>query len=272
MLRWVNAEYVLQVLRAFRVVWLKGRFGGGKTLLSFALGREFLERGWSRYLISNIGSAWSDKVENVEPRDTKLDVFVIVDEAGQFLQTNSQIDTVMAYARMMNVVAVMPSVMPIPVRARFLSIIRVFNAYGIGLPFWIYRLDLSYAGQTERTHFALLKPHEYYGVYDTESFAADDAGIGLLMRRWANVQIEVKRLDVRRSGAIEIPTGLGAFEDDQGAGRDGPAGVAGGATASDEPIRALEGIRGVAESFEGAAEVFEQSVSVLQRQRKGRRL
>src|SRR5690348_16706296 len=125
-LRWWNVDTFLQVLRAFRVCWFKGRFAGGKSLLSIAIAREFLVRGWSRYFITNIGSVWADDFEDVVPNENLLDVFLVMDEAGQFLKSSAQLDAFIAYARMLNITLIMPSVMPVAMRARFLSVIRVF--------------------------------------------------------------------------------------------------------------------------------------------------
>jgi hypothetical protein len=266
-MRWYNVGPFLQLLRAFRVVWLKGRFGGGKTLLSFALAEEFLRRGWVRYCLSNIGSVWCDRVEDVFLRDTKLDAFVIVDEAGQFLRSSVQLDNYVAYSRMMNLFLILPSVMPVPVRARFMSVIRVWNMQAFGVPFWLYRCDLNYAGENDKFYFGLWKPREYYGVYDTESFAADDGGMSDTIARFAKENISRKRGDELRSSAIKIP-GYSTGTVGVGAGLDASTGAQGSGA---QFLPALGDSGRQSAEFLEASESFAESISLFERYSKKRR-
>jgi hypothetical protein len=206
--RWWNLAIVINTLRNFRVVWLKGRYGGGKTLLSFALAMEMLEMGWFRYLLSNVPSPLSDSFSDVAPYQNRLDCILIYDEAGLYVKNTSQLDEVIAFCRKMNIALIMPSVIPPPLRGRFFSISRAMNFEVFGFPLWLYRCDLNYGGEVDHYYFGLFNPSQYYGLYSTEAYTCDDAGIGKFVLDFGRKQMEVAKYAEGKSG-LASPVQIG---------------------------------------------------------------
>ncbi len=57
------------MLNQYRVAWMGGGYGTGKTLLCFELAYELVLSGRYRYILSNCNSVWTDNPEIVKVRD-----------------------------------------------------------------------------------------------------------------------------------------------------------------------------------------------------------
>lgn len=175
----LGGQLVVGMLQTFRVAWISGRYGGGKTALAYRLAYELLNSGFSRYLLSNCRSVWRDDPRDVVLRDGRyLDAVVVLDEAGLFLRTSRDADDFLAFLRKLNVVLILPSVKPPAPVMRMLTIQRVANLSAIGLPVWVYEVSVDYARQRGRERFAWINPSEVFGIYDTTDVPVDDCGIG----------------------------------------------------------------------------------------------
>jgi hypothetical protein len=176
-----NASALIGYLRTFRVLWVGGRYGGGKTALAYRLAHELLSIGASRYIISNVRSVWNDKMSSVRIRRVEgrffVDTVLILDEAGLFLRTSSDADAYLSFLRKINVILILASVTPPATRVRFLTCNRAFNLNSFGLPAWVYSYNLSYMSVAERDYFTWWRPSEIFGIYDTAGAPSDDAGI-----------------------------------------------------------------------------------------------
>jgi hypothetical protein len=169
----LQGDIALQVIQSMRLVWLAGRVGGGKTSLAVRCGIEFVERGWSRHILTNFPCAVATPLNVL----TELrDVFVILDEAGAWMD-NALFDQVVAYLRKRNVTVFMPSYLAPPTRGRSLYIQRYFNGHRMGLDLWHYKA--RYKNQFIDDTFTLnwWHPGEVFGLFDTSHVASDDAGI-----------------------------------------------------------------------------------------------
>jgi hypothetical protein len=178
----LNGDMVLSYLQMYRICWIGGRFGGGKTALAFRLAYELVASGRFRYLISNVDSVWRDDLAAVKPRYEGnrmfADCVVVLDEGGLFLKTGTDAEKYLAFLRKFNICIIIPSVQPPASRVKFMSVQMIFNGYSLGLPFWMYKLVLSYMASKEVDYFTWLNPTEVFGVYDTGGVPTDDAGIG----------------------------------------------------------------------------------------------
>jgi len=151
-----------------RILWLRGRTGGGKTSLAFRLSYELMLDYEYRYMLSNVKNVWTDKPDWVVMRNGKhMDTILILDEAGEFVQSQSQADQWVGYMRKLNNILMLPSTRPPHSSVRFLSVQRLFSFGVIGIPLWIYKWTLDNGDQSETGKFGWYKPSEIYGVFDT---------------------------------------------------------------------------------------------------------
>lgn len=172
----------ISYLKNFRLLWIQGRYGSGKTALAFRLAHELLKYHGYRYLLSNLDSVWTDDISQVEYRQDKagnkfLDAVVILDEGGLFLETGRDAKAFMVGLRKLNVCIIIPSIQPVATRMQYLSVIRELNFQRFGIPVWWYSVRLAYGGEKTKINFYWSQPSEIYGIYNTLQTPVDDAGI-----------------------------------------------------------------------------------------------
>lgn len=160
----VGADVFLHAVHTFRSVWFRGRYGGGKTLLSFVVARSLAaEYGYTIY--SNVAGVG---VAEALPQHSAV---IIYDEAHLTLGQGTSPKDVrryLAFLRKRDYVLLCPSVMPLARGAYLVWCERSLNLGSIGLPCWVYHWGV--AGQTARKSggsFVLLYPQRYFGTYDT---------------------------------------------------------------------------------------------------------
>lgn len=186
---WRQAPLVA-MLNQFRVAWLMGGYGSGKTLLAYSLAWELYKSGRYRYILGNSSSVWTDSPENVVLRDgSYVDAVVILDEGGLFMRVSRDADQFMLGLRKLNITIIVPSVLPPSQRIKFLQVQRVLNGQVIGLPAWIYEYRLSIGSEHEKSWMALIKPSEMYGIYDTMDYPIDDLYMSDWFDYWMGVAI-----------------------------------------------------------------------------------
>lgn len=228
----------LGMLRNYRVMWVGGRYGGGKTSFLVRVAYEFVERGWSQQVVSNFPCVLSTAIERAgEVRDT----VILADEAGLWINDKTFGD-VTAFLRKYNLYLFMASVMPVPIRARSLNVQRDMNLNTIGLPVWRYSCVLDYMRVKEKFSISWLWPSEVFGLYDTSYPADDDMGIV----DWVNsVRRDKRTASANGDQAAVLPDG-GRNED-------------------------MEAFRWIAEANYEAAQKMEDALSVRGRKtRRGR--
>lgn len=256
----------LHTLRNYRIAWIGGRYGGGKSAVSVRLGIEFLERGWVEHIIGNFPcvafDSWRDMGE-------LRDAFIILDEAGAWMKEKDFEDTV-AFLRKRNLYLVLPSVMPPPIKARALNIQRTINFEIIGIPVWRYQMSLSYMNVFEQAALYWWKPREIFGLYDTADVATNSRGIVRYVRQafYASRNERDDDDDIfyllrERESGIARP----ALE----ASVAGVVGESEASVSSGNGLEGVEDLRRVASDLHEASQSFERSVSVYRKQRRRRR-
>lgn len=160
-------------LLTFRVGLVTGRYGGGKTSLCVWWAHRLLSDGYASRVMSNIPLSlpgmrlacdYPRRPDHWEP-----DSVVLYDEAWLELGQGSPPSAVrsfLAYLRKDNCYLLLPSVLPMARQIVGLTVERVFNAYGVGLPFWFYFWELP-RGQ-ERGTMIWWHPSRVWGWYDTD--------------------------------------------------------------------------------------------------------
>lgn len=166
------ANDFLEIFSAFRVVKIGGRFGGGKTALGVMLGAWLQSSGKVRKFVSNVPTVFNS------PLETPLyNAAIMLDESWQYLESRADVLAYAAFLRKFNHYLILPTIFPIHRRLDFFEVQRVFNAYAIGIPAWVYRWSLSMGKVHERGYFSVFNPHHVFGLFDTEYVPGDDAGI-----------------------------------------------------------------------------------------------
>lgn len=179
------ADTFLRLCFSYRIVWLSGRFGGGKTLLGFLLAYQMMNRYGLRYLFSNCLSVWNDDPKTMKLREgRKCDAVLVLDEAGEFMETPSDVKAWVSFFRKTNLVLLLPSVRPPHHSVRFLTVQRILNLKVIGLPVWVYRWDLDSGANSDYGYFTLLFPERIFGVYDTDGFPEDADVLLAKVKTW----------------------------------------------------------------------------------------
>lgn len=152
-------------LQAYRLCWINGRFGSGKTSIAYMLCKNYLDKGYR--LITNNRCVWADTMEDVKPdADGKLKCIVILDEGGLEFKANRQIEMVAAYAAKMDVIYIIPSYFPPCRAAQVMTVQAVFNFKSAGIPLIYYKWRIRIGGNFEdKGNFFWWKPNEIYGIY-----------------------------------------------------------------------------------------------------------
>lgn len=175
-----NAGEFLGMLHAFRIVWLSGRFGGGKTSLAVILAAKLLADKKVDTVVSNFSTSISSAVDD---SSMLYNAAIVLDESWIYLDDRSSVTTYAAFVRKFNHYLLLPSVWPPHNRFTFLSVQRVFNAYVVGVPAWVYRWQLGMKAVKEKGYFSVINPHAVFGFYDTEFVPVDDGGISDAIKR-----------------------------------------------------------------------------------------
>jgi hypothetical protein len=120
-------------LALFRQCWIKGRLGGGKTLLAFALAWELVKRKVCKGVVSNVPNSlplqpWREPMG--DGHRLIRGAAVVYDEAWVKLDNRTSVTndrTYGAFSRKLDVMILFPSVIPIDKRQSYLSCQRVFR-------------------------------------------------------------------------------------------------------------------------------------------------
>lgn len=213
-------EGLVHSARNYRVVFLGGRYGGGKTALAFRLAYELMQnRSFGfRYLLSNVRSVWNTPPSAVELRDGVFaDAVMVLDEGGMFLDSPRRAKEWLAYLRKLNIVLLIPSVIEPALIMRRLSIQRLQNFQPYGLPLWRFGWRLDSHMVKQKNAFLWWNFAEIFGIYDTMGMPADaDALLGEI-EKWVEKSSKAlgykAKLPTRQNVAFS-PLAPASFDDD----------------------------------------------------------
>jgi len=154
---------------SFRVVWIRGRYGGGKTSFGVWLTLELLKRRYARHVVSNIELThpalelvrttnekkllkelvelyeYAATVDDVSAITSELvDCVMLLDESWRILSEDMPSGprkTLTAYLRKLNQYLILPSVMSVHKALTNFSVERVWDGrQALGIPLWWYAL------------------------------------------------------------------------------------------------------------------------------------
>lgn len=199
----------LGMLRHYRIMWVGGRYGGGKTAFMTRIAYEFFNRGWSDQIIANFPCVLATDLERVQTLENTV---ILADEAGLWI-TDKTFGNVTAFLRKYNCYLFMASVMPVPIRARSLNVQRDMNLNSIGLPIWRYSCVLDYMRVKEKFSIQWVYPSEIFGLYDTSYPADDDMGIVDFVNEWVEKDVAKRKAEAgvkdyrKRDQAVAVSAG-----------------------------------------------------------------
>lgn len=204
----INAQNFLGLVRSYRVCWFGGRYGGGKTALAVRTAYELLNGGHADYLLSNLSCVWADSPEDVVVRDPHyLDTVLLMDEAGLFLKSAQDADSMLAFMRKYNTYLLLPSVRRPARTVTDLQVWRTMNLEVIGIPCWVYQYFLKNAGIKQEERFYWWRPSEIFGVYDTEDTPLDESDIGDFLEEHLSRYAGKKRKQTNEVSGVETVGG-----------------------------------------------------------------
>lgn len=164
----------LHMLKQYRFLWAKGRFGGGKTTLALKLADMLIGSKFCRYTVVNfpllVDAPFTVTTDTKEIQAVK-DAVLILDEAGQFLDAGSSAKHLkewFSYLRKNNQVVILASVLPVARFATQFTVQRLFNGLQMGVPFWAYRWRLGVSDTKDDGRFLWWNPQQVWGLYDTD--------------------------------------------------------------------------------------------------------
>jgi hypothetical protein len=172
----LGAEFT-SMLANFRILWLAGRFGGGKTALATILAAWLCWSGYADDIVAN----YPCDLANPSPRPPLRRTALIVDEAWEFAKDSRAVERYAAFLRKLGNYVLLPSVFPVHHRFGFFWVERFFSGYVIGLPVWIWRWNLTRQAYRDRGYFLVINPHLIFPHFDTYAITREDGGIASLL-------------------------------------------------------------------------------------------
>jgi hypothetical protein len=198
----------LGTLRNFRIAWIGGRYGGGKTAISVRLAYEFYQKGWCKHILANFPCVLATDLDKL---DELRDCFIILDEAGAWMK-EGEFQRIVAFLRKRNLTVVFPSVLPPPIKARTLNIVRGINYNTIGINAWEYRMNLDYMRVKEQAKLFWFNPKEVFGLWDTSYVTIDSEGIVPFIEKAFYGEENGKAASEESAVGAKLPVGNGNSE------------------------------------------------------------
>lgn len=171
---WLSADLFWSQFVAFRIAYITGRYGSGKSALAFLMAARLLAEGRVGSVVANIPCTFGGRVPEGE---TIKKAAIVLDESWIYIDSSSDVKDYAAFARKQEMYLILPSVFPIHARLSFFWVQMIFNAYIVGLPAWVFRWELKQKSVRQSGYFAIWRPTAIFGHYDTLTVAGDDGGI-----------------------------------------------------------------------------------------------
>lgn len=263
-----NADDFFGMLLVQRTLYIGGRKGGGKTSLAALLAAQLYAEGHADAIHANIPSVLA------EPVGVPVDrAAFIIDEAQRFLKKSQAASDAEAFLRKYKMWLIMPGV---GAPHRLLTALwcqRVFNAYRLAIPAWVYRWRWSMNGETEKGWFVVLRPDLLFWSYDTEVVPPDDGGLFDALAQTTAIYEEIERRRLAAQYGLieeeiedEAATHRGGEDSESQDAPENRGGDRGGRKAEE----LTEALMDAAEAFADSAATIEESARTIKSARRRR--
>ncbi len=172
-------------VRGFRMVWLPGRFSGGKSALAFRLAYELAMK-YDYRIVSNQECVWNEQSPPDWMYDDKgnmtLRTIAVIDEGGLYLKNENEAMDFLAFAAKMDIIALLPSITEPCDIFQSLSMQPMYNFRSIGVPVNAYEWRVNQQKSKFSGSFYWVGMEEIYGTYSTLNPSSDPRGITYYIR------------------------------------------------------------------------------------------
>ena len=179
------AQVAFATLHGYRMVWIPGAFGNGKTLLAMGIYAQYFQpRGYR--LISNTRSIWTEEDLFSVRMDENghLKAFILIDEGGQYFTEGDDIRELLRNPRKMDYVLCFPSFHPPHRSAQIYQMQPTWSFRSAGIPLINYDWYVKIGQYKTKGSFKWVLFQEMYGTYSSQNPGASPATI----RKWLSAQ------------------------------------------------------------------------------------
>jgi hypothetical protein len=185
-----NHQVAFATVHGYRMVWIPGAFGNGKTMLAMGMyAQYFLPRGYK--LVSNTQSIWTEKDVNSLSLDENghLKVFILIDEGGQYFEDGDDIRDLLRNPRKMDYVLCFPSFHPPHRSAQIFQIQPTWSYRSAGIPYIHFDWYVKVGQYKAKGAFGWWWFQEMYGTYSSQNPGQSPGTI----RKWLSNQNKLFR-------------------------------------------------------------------------------
>lgn len=177
----MGAQVAFATLHGYRMCWLPGAYGNGKTLMAVAVyAMYFKQRGYK--LVSNLQTVWTEPDLEAVQLDDKghLKAFILIDEGGQYFTGGNMIRELTRNPRKMDYIFCFPSFHDPHRKAQVFQIQPIWSYRSAGIPYIRYQWSVRIGHYKASGQFGWFGFQEMFGVYSSSSPGDSPAKI----RKW----------------------------------------------------------------------------------------
>jgi hypothetical protein len=181
----LSADVAFATLHGYRLCWLPGAYGNGKTLLAIGMyAQYFRSRGYR--LVSNLRSVWTEPDLDAIGMDENghLKAFILIDEGGQYFTSGRSIKDITRNPRKMDYILAFPSFHDPHRKAQIYQIQPIWSYRSAGIPMINYQWSVKIGHYKNQGSFQWFGFQEMFGTFSSSDPGYSPAKI----RKWLDFQ------------------------------------------------------------------------------------